>query len=176
MIHRMPNKVIASICLTLAFSTYANAQTHVSASMKKDENMTTQARGPFDVKIGQLDAYNKDEGANLARMSIDKQFHGDLEATSKGEMLAAGNGAKGSSGGYVALEKVTGTLHCRGGSFVLQHNATMTSGLPYLNIIVVPDSGTGALAGLSGKMNIIIADGKHSYEFDYNLPEEAAGK
>lgn len=133
--------------------------------------MTTQARGPFDVKIAPLDVYNKDEGAGLARMSIDKHFHGDLEATSKGEMLATGSGGKGSSGGYVALERVTGTLHGRSGSFVLQHNATMTRGVPDLNIIVVPDSGSGALAGLSGKMNIIIAEGKHSYEFDYNLPD-----
>lgn len=133
--------------------------------------MTTQARGAFDVKVSPLEAYNKDEGANLARMSIDKQFHGDLEATSKGEMLATGSGGKGASGGYVALERVTGTLHGRSGSFVLQHNATMTRGVPDLNIIVVPDSGTGALAGLSGKMNIIIAEGKHSYEFDYDLPK-----
>ena len=133
--------------------------------------MTTQARGPFDVKLSPLEAYNKDEGANLARMSIDKQFHGDLEATSKGEMLATGSGGKGSSGGYVALEKVTGTLHGRSGSFALQHNATMTRGEPYLNIIVVPDSGSGALTGLTGAMKIIIADGKHSYEFDYNLPD-----
>ena len=134
--------------------------------------MTTQARGPFDVKLSPLEAHNKDEGANLARMSIDKQFHGDLEATSKGEMLAAGSGGKGSSGGYVALERVTGTLGGRSGSFVLQHNATMTRGEPNLNIIVVPDSGSGALTGLTGKMNIIIADGKHSYEFDYVLPSQ----
>ena len=132
--------------------------------------MTNNARGPFRVKVNPLDAYNKDEGANLARMSIDKQFHGDLEAISKGEMIASGSGAKGSSGAYVALERVTGTLHGRSGSFVLQHNATMTRGEPYMNIVVVPDSGTGGLTGLSGKMMIIIADGKHSYEFDYALP------
>ena len=135
--------------------------------------MTTHAHGPFDVKIGPLDAYNKDKGSNLARTSIDKQFHGDLEATSKGEMLAAGSGAKDSSGGYVAIEKVTGVLHGRSGSFVLQHNATMTGGVPYMNIIVVPDSGSGALKGLTGKMTIVIADGKHSYEFDYSMPEGA---
>jgi hypothetical protein len=104
-------------------------------------------------------------------MTIDKQFHGDLEATSKGQMLAAGSGGKGSSGGYVALEKVTGTLHGRSGAFVLQHSGTMTRGTPQLTITVVPDSGTDQLAGLAGKMNIIIADGKHSYEFDYTLPE-----
>ena len=86
-------------------------------------------------------------------------------------MLATGSGGKGSSGGYVAMERVTGTLHGRDGSFVLQHNATMTRGEPDLNIVVVPGSGSGALTGLSGKMNIVIADGKHSYEFDCNLPD-----
>ena len=128
--------------------------------------MTTHASGSFDVKLNPLDAYNKTEGANLARMSIDKQFHGDLEAISKGEMLSAMTEVKGSAG-YVAIEKVTGTLDGRSGSFVLQHNATMTRGVPYMNIVVVPDSGTGELAGLAGKMTIIIADGKHSYEFEY---------
>src|SRR5471032_256001 len=127
--------------------------------------MTTHASGSFDVKLNPLDAYNKTEGANLARMSIDKQFHGDLEAISKGEMLSAMTEVKGSAG-YVAIEKVTGTLDGRSGSFVLQHNATMTRGVPYMNIVVVPDSGTGELAGLAGKMTIIIADGKHSYEFE----------
>jgi Protein of unknown function (DUF3224) len=128
--------------------------------------MTTHASGSFDVKLNPLDAYNKTEGANLARMSIDKQFRGDLEAISKGEMLSAMTEVKGSAG-YVAIEKVTGTLDGRSGSFVLQHNATMTRGVPYMNIVVVPDSGTGELAGLAGKMTIIIVDGKHSYEFEY---------
>ena len=170
MIHRTRGKVIAGICLALVFSACKNAQTRDPHSTKKEATMTTQARGPFDVKVSPLEAYNKDEGAGLARMSIDKQFHGDLEATGKGEMLAAGSGARGSSGGYVALERVTGTLHGRSGSFVLQHNATMTRGEPYLNIVVVPDSGSGELSGLTGKMNIVIADSKHSYEFDYDLP------
>ena len=173
MIHRTSNKVIAGVCLALTFSAFAHAQTHVPDSTKKETTMTTHARGPFEVKIGQLDAYNKDEGAGLARMSIDKQYHGDMEATSKGEMLAAGSGGKGSSGGYVAIERVTGSLDGHSGSFVLQHNATMTRGEPYLNIVVVPDSGTGAFAGLTGKMNIVIADGKHSYEFDYTLPNQS---
>jgi hypothetical protein len=104
-------------------------------------------------------------------MLINKQFHGDLEATSKGTMLAAGTGAKGSSGGYVALEIVTGTLKGHTGTFVLQHSATMNRGVPQLSITVVPDSGTGQLTGIAGKMNIIIADGKHSYDFEYTLPE-----
>src|SRR5450432_3492161 len=124
MIHRTCSKVIAGVCLALTFSAGTNAPAHDLNSTNKEATMTTQARGPFDVKVSMLEAYNKDAGANLARMSIDKQFHGDLEATSKGEMLAAGSGAKGSSGAYVALERVTGTLHGRSGSFVLQHNAT----------------------------------------------------
>jgi hypothetical protein len=101
-------------------------------------------------------------------MSIDKQLHGDLEATSKGEMLAAGTAVKGSAG-YVAIERVTGTLHGRSGSFVLQHHATMTRGAPQLDIIVVPDSGTGELTGLTGTMMITITDGKHFYQFEYAL-------
>ena len=130
--------------------------------------MQNHASGRFDVKLQPIDVYNKAEGAGLGHMSIDKQFHGDLDATSQGEMLSAMGSVKGSAG-YVAIERVSGTLHGRSGSFVLQHNATMTRGEPYLNIIVVPDSGSGELAGLSGTMKIIIADGKHSYEFDYAL-------
>ena len=128
------------------------------------------ASGSFDVKLQPLDAYNRDEGAGIARMSIDKQFHGALEATSKGEMLSAMGNVKGSAG-YVAIERVSGTIDGRKGSFVLQHNATMTRGEPYLNIIVVPDSATGELAGLSGSMKIEITDGKHFYAFDYALAD-----
>jgi len=130
--------------------------------------MTSHASGSFEVKLGPLGPYNTDDGGKLGRMSIDKQFRGDLEATSKGEMLSAGTDVKGSAG-YVAIERVTGLLNGRSGSFVLQHNATMTRGEPYLNIVVVPDSGTGALKGLTGTMAIIIADGRHSYKFDYSL-------
>ena len=132
--------------------------------------MSQHARGPFDVKLTPQKPDNAPaESAGFGRMSIDKQFHGDLEATSAGEMLAAMTGVQGSAG-YVAIERVTGALHGRSGSFVLQHNATMTRGTPHLNVIVVPDSGTGELAGLSGTMNIVIAEGgKHSYELDYTL-------
>jgi hypothetical protein len=101
-------------------------------------------------------------------MSIDKQFHGDLEASSKGQMLAAMTSVKGSAG-YVAIEQVTGSLHGRNGTFVLQHSGTMTRGAPQLIVSVVPDSGTAELAGLTGTMTIIVTDGKHSYEFDYTL-------
>jgi hypothetical protein len=102
-------------------------------------------------------------------MLLDKKIHGDLEGTSQGQMLTGGV-VKG-SGGYVAMEKITGTLKGRSGSFLLQHSATMTKGEPQLSITVVPDSGTGELAGLAGTFNIKIDAGKHSYEFDYSLPE-----
>lgn len=139
-------------------------------SVQKENPMTHHVSGPFEVKGSPLTPYNQDDKA-LGRMSIDKQFHGDLEATSKGEMLSAGTEVKGSAG-YVAIEKVSGSLNGRTGTFVLEHFATMTRGAPQLTIIVVPDSGTGQLVGLSGTMNIIIAPGgKHSYEFDYTLPE-----
>ena len=131
--------------------------------------MTTRAAGTFEVKLSPLPVYESAEGAMLARMSLDKEFKGDLTATSKGEMLSAGTSVKGSAG-YVAIERVIGTLAGRRGSFVLQHNGVMNRGAPHLVITVVPDSGTGELAGLSGTMAIIIADGKHSYELDYSLP------
>ncbi|MEO8026033.1 MAG: DUF3224 domain-containing protein [Bryobacteraceae bacterium] len=133
--------------------------------------MKHSATGPFDVKLTPQQDESSESPA-LSRMTIDKQFHGDLEAVSKGQMLAAGTEVKGSAG-YVAIERVTGTLSGRSGSFVLQHNATMDRGAPSLNIIVVPDSGTGELQGITGKMNIIIEGGKHSYEFDYTLPGPA---
>jgi Protein of unknown function (DUF3224) len=127
------------------------------------------AVGTFEVKLNPLPQYNAAEDAKLARMSIDKQFHGALDAVSKGEMLSAGTDVKGSAG-YVAIERVSGTLNGRRGDFVFQHNATMTRGAPSLNIVVVPDSGTGELTGLTGTLRIVIADGKHSYEFEYGLP------
>ncbi|PYQ33208.1 MAG: DUF3224 domain-containing protein [Acidobacteria bacterium] len=130
--------------------------------------MTTHARGAFEVTLKPLPAYESAEGSMLGRMSIDKQFHGDLEGTSKGEMLTGGGVAKGSAG-YVAIERVSGTLHGRTGTFILQHSGTMTRGAPQLSISVVPDSGTGQLVGLTGRMDIKIADGKHFYDFEYTL-------
>lgn len=132
--------------------------------------MTTRASGTFEVKLNPQAMGDSSEGALLGKMSIDKQFHGDLEGTSKGEMLTAGTSVKGSAG-YVAIERVSGTLHGRSGTFILQHSGTMTRGAPQLIITVVPDSGTGQLVGLAGKMGINIADGKHSYEFEYTLAD-----
>lgn len=133
-------------------------------------NTERLATGAFEVKLNPLPVYDGADGSPLGHLSIDKQFHGELDATSKGEMLSAGTSVKGSAG-YVAIERVTGTLHGRRGSFVLQHSGTMTRGAAQLTVSVVPDSGTGQLVGIGGTMAIIIAaDGKHSYEFSYSLP------
>ena len=126
----------------------------------------TRATGPFDVKLTPETAPEVVPG----RMSIDKQFHGDLEATSKGAMLMAATAVKGSAG-YVAIERVDGKLHGRSGTFLLQHSGVMTRGGGELSVTVIPDSGTGELTALAGKMAInIAADGAHSYDFEYTLP------
>jgi hypothetical protein len=132
--------------------------------------MTNRASGTFEVKLSpQAPDDDKPESAAVGRMVLDKQFHGDLEATSKGQMLAVQT-VEGSAG-YVAMEQVSGTLKGRRGTFVLQHMGTMTRGTPKLTVSVVPDSGTGDLVGLAGEMEIIIAGGKHSYELRYQLPK-----
>jgi hypothetical protein len=134
----------------------------------KEAIMTGHATGPFDVKMTPPD---DKAGDGLTRMVLDKQYHGDLEGTAKGEMLTGGISAN-HSGAYVAMEKFTGTLHGRSGSFVLHHTGIMTNGKPDLTILVAPDSGAGQLAGITGKMTInIAADGKHSYDFEYTLPK-----
>ena len=130
--------------------------------------MTTRATGTFEVKLTPQAADDSAAAPAIGRLSIDKQFHGDLEGTSKGTMLAAGT-SMSNSAGYVALERVSGTLAGRTGTFVLQHSGTMNRGAPRLVITVVPDSGTDELVGLSGAMVIIIAGGKHSYEFEYTI-------
>jgi hypothetical protein len=128
--------------------------------------------GEFQVKLQPLDFYTKGaDGINFGRMSIDKIFLGVLDATSQGEMLSAITATKGSAG-YVAMEQVSGTLAGKKGSFVLQHFGIMNRGKDYLVLEVVPDSGSGELTGLSGKMLIKIEGGKHSYEFEYELSEK----
>ncbi len=133
--------------------------------------MTMLARGTFDVNIIPQPPEDKTEGLTLGRMLIEKKFQGDLEAVSKGQMLTGMPEVKG-SGAYVAIERVTGTLHGRSGSFILHHLGIMERGAPQLNVNVVPDSGTRELAGIAGTMTIIIAEGKHSYELAYTLAEE----
>lgn len=128
-----------------------------------------RARGEFDVKLKPLDANTKGRhGINLGRMSIDKTFRGDLVGKSAGEMLSAMTNIKGSAG-YVAIEQVNGALQGKTGAFVLQHYGIMDRGKDRLVLEVVPDSGTGELEMLTGKMLIIIEEGRHYYEFDYLL-------
>ena len=131
--------------------------------------MTHRARGTFDVKLAPQATGDGAEGAQLGRMSIDKRFHGDIDGASQGEMLTAMTSTKGSAG-YVAVERVTGSVHGRRGTFALQHSGTMTRGAQQLSITVVPDSGTGELTGMSGVFTLVVADGKHSYELAYDLP------
>lgn len=140
-----------------------------SAQARGDAVVTKHASGSFDVKVSPEGTPDKAEGSTLGRMSLDKQYHGALEAAGKGDMLTAGTDVKG-SGAYVAIERVIGTLNGRTGSFVLQHTGTMTQGVPTMSITVVPDSGSGQLAGIAGKLNITIESGKHSYVLDYTLP------
>jgi hypothetical protein len=131
--------------------------------------MSAVAKGSFTVKMSPQSEPDVSDGVSRGRMSLDKLFEGDLAATGQGEMLTALTPVKGSAG-YVAIERVTGTLSGRSGSFVFQHTGTMTRGAQQLAITVVPDSGTGALTGISGVFNLNIVDGKHFYEFEYSLP------
>ncbi|MFB1481712.1 DUF3224 domain-containing protein [Corallococcus sp. RDP092CA] len=133
--------------------------------------MMKRASGPFDVKLTPMPPEADAVEAAPGRMTLDKRFHGGLEATSQGQMLAVRAQVDGSAG-YVAMERVSGTLDGRSGTFALQHSGTMTRGAPQLVITVVPDSGTGELTGLAGSMTIDIAPGgKHSYDFQYTLPD-----
>ena len=128
-----------------------------------------RATGTFDVKITPQASDLAPEGPNLGRISIDKQYHGDLEGPAKGEMLTAAGIAVKESAAYSAVERVSGTLHGKKGSFALQHTGIMTRGTPSLSITVVPDSGTGELTGLTGKMDIMIEGQQHSYVLEYEI-------
>lgn len=132
--------------------------------------MARTARGEFEVRLTPQAPTEGCGDPSVGRMGIDKRFRGDLDATSKGEMLATRTEVAGSAA-YVALERVTGTLEGRSGGFALQHSGTMDRGASRLEIAVVPDSGTGGLAGIAGRMTIEVAGGGHSYEFEYTLPD-----
>ena len=135
--------------------------------------MSTTASGTFEIQMTPEPAYDTAPGATLGRVSIAKQFHGDLEGSSTVQMLSAMTSVKGSAG-YVAIERVTGALHGRAGSFVLQHSGTMNRGAASLSLTVVPDSGTDALAGIAGAMAIDTSGGGHRYTFDYTLDGASA--
>src|SRR6202162_2096487 len=161
-------RLAAAISVCLMFAVLGQGQ-DAPAAPAKEKVVTSRASGTFDVKLTPQAAEEGDAG--LGRMSIEKQFHGDLEGTSKGFMLSSAATVVKGSGGYVAMERVTGTLKGRAGSFVLQHSGTMTRGAPQMSVTVVPDSGTGQLEGIAGTMIVKIDDGKHSYDFEYTLPE-----
>lgn len=135
--------------------------------------MKRMAKGTFEVDLRPLPFEGAEPEWKLGRMSIDKQFSGDLNATSKGQMLSAMTDTAGSAG-YVAIERVSGVLNGKQGTFVLQHNGFMNRGVPALSVAVIPDSGTGELEGLEGDFKIIIEGGKHRYEFSYGLPHGKA--
>jgi hypothetical protein len=143
---------------------------NIQSINKEKKSMTMQASGTFDVKV--IPAQESETAdAGLGRMLLDKQYHGPLEARAQGQMLTAMASVEG-SGVYVAVERVTGTLNGRHGSFMLHHTGVMTRGVPQLAINVVPDSGTEELTGLSGTLKITISEGKHFYDFEYSLPEK----
>jgi Protein of unknown function (DUF3224) len=129
-----------------------------------------QANGTFEVKMAPQPAEEGIGDPSIGRMGLDKQYHGDMEATGNGQMLAMRTGVEGSAG-YVALERISGALHGRRGEFALQHSGTMTRGTPQLSVTVVPDSGSGELLGLAGTLTITQTDGKHFYAFEYTLPD-----
>jgi hypothetical protein len=159
---------VMSISLLVACGASASAQNQSGASLKKETTRMTHASGEFEVKMTPQPA-DESAGPAVGRFTLEKKFHGDLEGTSKGEMLAVM--AVEGSAGYVAMEQVTGTLNGRKGTFALQHTGTMTRGAPQLSVTVVPDSGTDQLKGLAGKMTIKIEGAKHFYEFEYTLAE-----
>ena len=130
-----------------------------------------RAHGTFEVKVAPQSPDNPPaQGAKLARLSLDKRYSGPLEAVGQGEMLADGGGGR-KDGAYVAMERVTGTLHGRAGSFALVHRALMRDGTPEgWSVVVVPGSGTDALAGIEGSLRITIEHGTHFYDLDYSLP------
>ncbi len=158
----------ALFCTTMALPGHTQATAATGTPEQKENPVMNHAAGPFDVKVVKQEDAGGD--TSVGRFTLDKQYHGDLEATGKGQMLTASTEVKG-SGAYVAIERVTGTLKGREGTFALQHTGTMAQNVPSLTINVVPDSGTGQLKGISGKMNIVITpDGKHTYELEYTLP------
>jgi len=153
------------LCLQLCVFAQSSSQ-----GKKQKETIMKHAVGTFDVKVIPQ-AGDTVGDPTIGRLALEKKFHGDLDAISKGQMLAVGNGAKGSSGGYVAIERVAGKLQGLSGTFAIQHSGTMTEGVAEMNVIVVPGSGTDQLAGISGRMTITIEQGNHRYTFEYSLPK-----
>jgi hypothetical protein len=171
MVHRILAIGASSLALslTLTSTTHAQRATTDPSAARPARVAMSRATGTFEVKLAPQPKDDYADGATLSRLTIDKVFAGDLVGASKGQMLAARTPVEGSAG-YVAIELVTGAIAGRRGTFVFQHSGTMSRGTPALTLTVVPDSGTGELTGLAGSMQIIIANGRHSYELDYTLP------
>jgi hypothetical protein len=163
--------MLAAIGLSISAGAMAADQSQPAAVGAAHEEVvvTLRARGTFEVKLTPEAPDGTPADSALGRLRMVKQFHGDLQGSSRGQMLTAMTPVEGSAG-YVAIERVTGTLNGRDGTFVLQHSGTMSQGRQNLIIAVVPHSGTGELVGLAGQMVITIANGKHAYEFEYTLP------
>ena len=163
---------LAMLLIAAGYATSGLAQ----VTSKENRSMTSselpsgyhRATGTFEITMSPHPPYDTSGGITIGRVTINKQFHGALEGTSVVEMLSAMTGVKGSAG-YVAIERVTGTLDGRTGSFVLQHSGTMTRGAPQLAVSIVPDSGTGELIGIAGTFTIDIVEGKHLFTLDYRL-------
>lgn len=168
---RLSHTLIAFLFCALT-ATHSQAQASATGTPPKDHVKSRHAEGTFDVKTPTLAADDATTGTQIARYSIEKQYHGGLDATGKGEMLGAGDPSSGNAG-YVAIEQVTGTLNGQKGSFALQHIGSMKEGGFKLLVVVVPGSGSGELAGIGGTLTITVANGKHSYSFDYTLPPPA---
>lgn len=160
-----------AIWLSISAGDVAAGQSQLAAisAPREEVVLTMRARGTFEVTLTPEAPGGTPADSALGRLTIVKEFHGDLEGSGRGQMLTAMTPMEGSAG-YVAIERITGTLEGRAGTFVLQHSGTMSQGKQHLTIAVVPDSGTGELLGLAGQMAITIANGKHSYEFEYTLP------
>lgn len=137
--------------------------------------MQRQAKGGFEVERTPQDALDVGDGAQIGHVRFDKRFHGPLDATSVVHMLAVGTDVPGSAA-YVAIERIAGSLEGRSGSFLTHHDGVLDRGQASLSVAVVPDSGTGELAGLTGRMSIDIVNGAHFYTFDYELPDPAADR
>jgi hypothetical protein len=149
-----------------------NESIEASRGLTPPQGKMMKATGTFEVKLAPVGNDSTPEGPNLARMSLDKTFSGELAGIGKGEMITAAGTAVKESAAYSAVERITGTLNGKKGSFALQHTGVMDRGKPSLNITVVPDSGTGELVGLTGKMDIIIEGKVHKYVFEYSMTKE----
>jgi Protein of unknown function (DUF3224) len=133
------------------------------------ETMTVHARGTFEVQLAPQPADAYSDATTMGRMTMDKQFSGDIVATSKGQMLTGMGNIKGSAA-YVAMERVTGTVNGKRGSFVLHHTGVMANGAQSLAIVIAPDSGTDELAGIAGTLTLVIEGKVHNYDLAYTLP------